>query len=207
MMRISTITALALLLLSACGYEPKFVSQVTRFHNLPQTQGATFTFLPMEQSGIEHDAYAAMVREELEAIGFKFVSQAPAAYGVRFAYRSDAPQTELRSRPVTLGMGFGYGYGASSWRYGGAWDNWPDRELYSTVQYPRLFELQMVDLKTKGQPNVFEGRAISTGRAADFSTISRCLIHSIFVEFPGVSGASREVVLPAASCVKGQHVS
>ncbi len=200
------------LMLIGCSAGDQIESTITRFHQLPlTTQDKSFVFQPTKKqsNSLEFSRYTNMIAEELAHYGMREVSAPPADYGVSFSYGvGDSKMIVEESRPYHLDAGYGFGWGGPRFGWGLGGPIYPP--TYSSermVLYPRTFSLQLHDLKTPGEPTRFEGRAVSMGVSEDFFPVSRCLIHSLFVGFPGEDGERVTVALPANSCINSADAS
>ena len=68
-------------------------------------------------------------------------------------------------------------------------------EVYTFTDFPAFAEIDIAP--AKGRRNVFEGRAETSTRQPGLPGVVPRLIDALFVDFPGVSGETRRVTLPA----------
>lgn len=193
------IVALAAVLMLA-GCASKFRTDVASWHRLPPPSGETFVIEardPRKQGSLEFQQYAGLVAAELQRVGYR-----PAARGaqpnlvVRFDYGLDGAREKVRSygggfyggyfgyhRPYWGGWGGGYGFG---------YDDYPD--VRSVTVYQRRLELEIADAGNPGQ-NLFETRVVSDGRSNRLEQVMPLMVRSLFTDFPGPSGVTREVTI------------
>lgn len=199
-------------------------SNVTRFHD-PNVLEAnkTFAILPLEtQDGsLEFQQYAKIVSEKLQTYGYTETSPKKADYAVFFNYGIDNGSTVISSYPIYGSTGGGttyhsgsvntYGsYGGSYGTYNGTSYTAPTFGVVgsgtsSHTEYTRVLNLDILDAKKSNQSKivkVFEGKVKSTGSSASFSTVSQCLIDSLFKDFPGENGKSESIALSGDTCMK-----
>lgn len=194
----------SILLLSACGGPPQFDARVTRFH-APQlgVKGKSFVLQPSAEQAksLEYEKYAGIVIEELAAFGMHPVT-GNADFGVSFTAQTGKGQTSVVDVSPRYHAGMDYGWGGRGYGVGMGIPLYPQPvQLQRVSIYPHEFSLKLVDLKAKGQPTRFEGKATSEGHDKEFLSISRCLIHALFVGFPGEDGESVTVAIPANQCI------
>lgn len=199
-------------------------SNVTRFHdpNLLETN-KTFAILPLDtqQGSLEFKQYAGQVSEKLKAYGYQETSQKKADYTVFFNYGIDNGTTVISSYPIYGSTGGGTTYHSGSVNtygsYGGSYGTYSGTSYTaptfgvvgsgteSHTEYTRVLNLDILDNKKSNKSTVvkvFEGKVKSTGSSASFSTVSQCLIDSLFKDFPGENGKSESVILASDTCMK-----
>ena len=199
----------ALAVLGACA--TPFQATVTRYHD-PQglARGQSFVVAPVdpERSGsLEFATYAAQVSRNLVAQGFREASGADEADLVaRFAFGFGPPRDRIGTRPAPAWSAWGwYGrpWAGPGWHPSWGWrfydpfwgPGFGPTEVYSFTDFPAFAELDIAP--AKGRRNVFEGRAETNTRQPGVSSVLPRLIDSLFVDFPGVSGETRRVTVPA----------
>ena len=194
------IAALALLMVAGCASQ--FRSDVSSWHRLTPPTGETFTIVaknPMKAGSIEFAAYAGLVSQGLQRIGYR-----PAPRGtqsdliVRMDYGLSDARTAIRSFGGYRGWGpygpygfYGPYYGYGRFGYGGYYGG-PDIRSYPV--YNR--ELDM-EIATRANPgvNIFESRVMSEGRSNRLEEVMPLLVEAMFKDFPGPSGVTREVTI------------
>ncbi|MEN3952177.1 DUF4136 domain-containing protein [Iodidimonas sp. SYSU 1G8] len=190
------IVALAAVLMLA-GCASKFRSDVSSWHRLPAPSGETFVIDakdPRKQGSLEFAQYASLVAAQLERVGYR-----SAARGgqpdliVRLDYGLDGAREKVRSSGGGLYGGY-YGYhrpfwGPYGWGYGG-FDDYPDVRSYTV--YQRKLEMEIADARNPGQ-NLYETRVVSDGRSNRLEEVMPLMVRTLFEEFPGPSGVTREI--------------
>ena len=195
------IAAVALLMVAGCASQ--FRSDVSSWHRLQPPSGETFTIVakdPMKAGSLEFAAYAGLVSQGLQRMGYR-----PAQRGtqsdliVRVDYGLSDARTAIRSYGGYGGWGpyygpysfygpyrgfgrFGYGYGG----YG------PDIRSYPV--YNRELKMEIASAQNPGI-NLFETRVMSEGRSNRLEEVMPLLVESMFKDFPGPSGVTREVTI------------
>ncbi|MGE0665382.1 MAG: DUF4136 domain-containing protein [Sphingomonadales bacterium] len=201
------IVALAAVLMLA-GCASKFRTDVSSWHRLPPPSGETFVIDakdPRKQGSLEFQQYAGLVAAELQRVGYR-----PAARGaapnliVRFDYGLDGAREKVRSYGGGFYGGY-YGYHRPFWGpwggYGYGFDDYPDVRSYTV--YQRRLELEIATAANPNQ-NLYETRVVSDGRSNRLEEVMPLMVRSLFTEFPGPSGVTREISIdmdtpPAAS--------
>lgn len=196
-------TALILIVsaLFLTGCAGSFRSDVSSFHRLQQPSGESIAIVPKDpdkKGSIEFAQYASMVGEELWKLGYKPVSSGKTPdLIVRVDYGIDDTRTAVRSYGYDYGYGgYGYGhfghhghfghYGYPGYGYGGG----PDIRSYPV--YTRRLEMEIAGAKAP-EANLFESKVISEGRSNRLHEVMPLMVQSMFSEFPGPSGVTREV--------------
>lgn len=202
-------------MIALAGCASTFQSEVSRFSSPAVTEArGSFTVAPVDpaRSGsLEFQTYAQYVARELESRGYRqTASDANSDYVVTLDYGIGQGQQVIETRPGFGGFGgfgyggFGYGgfgrlgYGGfgrggfGRFGYGGFYDpfwgpGWGGfgQEIYSYTQYPSRLA---VDIRARGGPVIFEGRALADTRSRDLTRIVPKLVQSLFTDFPGRSG-------------------
>lgn len=194
------------------GCAARVQTNVTSFHELNQPlTGKTFAFLPSkEQEGsLEYRSYAKAVQVELEKRGMKMASFDNANYAVFMTYGIDNGKEIISSYPIvgqtgtigsyTTGTVTGYGNTATvnATTYKAPTYGVVGTGTTSDTVYKRYFNIDIIDMsKSKGNTieKVYEGKATSSGSSGQLSVVMPAIMKSVFDDFPGKSGATREVV-------------
>jgi ABC-type sugar transport system permease subunit len=184
------------LLLSACAVTPPMVrSDVTSFHQWPQTVAdKTFSFAgaaSKDPKSLETQEYERLVADQLARLGY---TRKDAGGALSVSFTPDIQSREVKvSEPVDT-----WGYRSPFWPYRSAWDYppyfWgPFMERTYTMQvYTRTLKLAI----EQGGKRVFEATAVSEGTTKTLPVIMPYLVASVFDGFPGESGKTRRVELP-----------
>lgn len=211
MRRLLTIATAAMSLLLA-GCATTIRSDVTTFHQWPdQLPEKTYVFeAPMPQDDtLELRSYQNLVRGELARLGFQDVSGgASPAMQVSMRFMTTdipvrvyqpvyshfdyywMPRSAFMMRPYR--RGYGYWRGAYSPFYDPFWYGTP--AFYESIQHNYRRELQ-VAIKARDGKRLFDVTVQNLSREMSTPAIMPALVHSAFVEFPGVSGVARRVEL------------
>lgn len=187
--------------LSGCTTAPTVVrSEVTAFHEWPaDLQNATFTFDPTaeQQNNLEYRAYASLIREELQRLGFRAAeNEAAADLAVRFKYGITSRDVRI-VEPMMVDPGFPLfrPYGG---RYGPYYDpfwhsGYGDRYETQYVLYTR--KLHITISRTSTGRNLYDVTVVSEGRKPNLASVMPYMVKSAFAEFPGPSGVPRRIEL------------
>ncbi len=218
------VAALALLLgLAACA--TPFEARVNRFQQLPAPSGQSFAIQPHDPKkagGLEFATYANLVRQHLVASGFQeAVGPGNASLVVDLDYNVTQPRERVES---TIGYGgfggfgyggfgyggFGYGgYGRGRFGYGGygggfggyggyggfGYGGFGYPQVYSETIFNSYVALRIS--RAADNQAVFEGRAETVTRTNDLTRLVPPLVDALFTGFPGNSGETIRVRLPA----------
>lgn len=196
--RTALIAIVSALFLAGCA--GSFRSDVSSFHRLQQPSGESVAIVakdPDKKGSIEFAQYASMVGEELWKIGYRPVSAGKAPdLIVRIDYGIDDTRTAVRSYGYDYGYG-GYGdyghhghfghHGAYGYGYPGG-----RSDIRSYPVYTRRLEMEIAGAKVP-DANLFESKVISEGRSNRLHEVMPLMVQSMFSEFPGPSGVTREV--------------
>jgi hypothetical protein len=186
-------------------------SQVSAFHEMSDGARPTYAFLPFkEQEGsLEHKTYQSLLRQELNAKGFREVPIAQAQVIAFFQYGIDAGREVTYSYPIigqtgtassyTTGTVRSYGGGYAT--YSGTTYNTPSYGVVGTgvgsrTEYGRFLRLDLVDraaLVGGSVKKLYEGRVTSRGSSGQLSAVMPSMIRALFEDFPGKSGTTRTV--------------
>ena len=196
----------ALSLLAACS-TTGFQAQVARFQQMPAPSGESFAIEaadPAKKGGLEFATYAAQVAQQLGALGYQPVAAgAQPSLVVKLDYGVSDPRERVVERAGFISSRFAYGpYGYwPSWRMWGPgyydpfWGPMWDRpEVYSYTVYRSFLDMQ---IKRASGESVFEGRAETDARSNELPRLVPQLVRAMFTNFPGKSGETVRVKLPA----------
>lgn len=213
-MRLNPIIPAALLALSACA--TPFRSEVARFNQLPAPQGQSFVIQAADSKltdSLEFSQYAGLVRQRLEAQGYQPAASAQnATLVVDLSYGVNDGREKIDTRP---GVGFGYGgFGYPRWGWGGwggwGWGGmgWASRGWYDPFwdAAPEVYSytvfnsyLDMTISRAADGIHLFEGRAVAQTRDRNLTRLVPNLVEAMFTNFPGRSGETVQVKIPAPS--------
>lgn len=210
------VIALIFSCLNACA--PSVRTDVTRFNEMPSTQGQTFVIEPSsnEQGSLEYKQYAQLIRQKLEQNGFHFSEKKSGEdYKVKFTFGIDNGSTSTVDMPLygqTGGgtttfqgnsMGSVGGAPYSSTSFGTSYTAPTYGEVgsvpISVTTYTRFLTLGIWDAKSLAQgkgDKVFEANAISKGSSSSLPTVMPLMIDAVFQDFPGKNGETITVTAP-----------
>lgn len=203
--------------LSACA--TGLPTRVTRYSAAAIPAGQSFYVVPAsgDQPTLEFNHFAALVAKQMEARGFKRADASQVAdllikvsYGVDEGTRKYVADPFARSRfydPFYRGTywgrpywsRFGY-YGYRSPYYWG-WDDpfWYGYGLrgpvYEYTVYMSFLDFNIVR-RQDGLP-LFEGHAKARSQTDELGTLIPNLIEAMFTDFPGKSGETVKITIPA----------
>ena len=189
-------------------------TEVSRFEAMPAPQGQSFVVVPGlgQKDGLEFSQYAGLVRQHLSSLGY---SEAPsreaASFVVELDYGVDRGRQRIVSRPDPFADSWGYGFrrpyfsrygyfgrGRSPFYYG-----WNDPFWYGGGFRDRIesyteytSDLEMNIRGKSGEP-LFEGRAQARSTTDELTTLVPNLIEAMFTGFPGRSGETVRITVPA----------
>jgi hypothetical protein len=217
-MRLNPIIPAALLALSACA--TPFRSEVARFNQLPAPQGQSFVIQATDSKladSLEFSQYASLVRQRLQAQGYQpAASVQDATLVVDLDYGVNDGREKIDTRPTT---GFGYGgFGYPRWGWGGwggwGWGGmgWAGRgwydpfwggapEVYSYTVFNSYLDMKIS--RAADGLHLFEGRAVTQTRERNLTRLVPNLVEAMFTNFPGRSGETVQVKIPAPSSRSG----
>ena len=211
--------AVAALGLSACAQSLN--TQVSRYQAMPAPQGQSFIVVPVgamaTTGGLEFQRYAGIVAQQLQARGYQPAADAKgASMVVQLGYDLGEGQVLYRQDPF-YGSRFGYGgYGGFGYspfyyprfgRYRGFgspfYYGWDDPFWYggygggidSWVEYHSEVDLHIRATRT-GQP-LFDGRAQARSATNRLDVLVPNLVEALFTGFPGQSGETIKITVPA----------
>lgn len=200
---------LALLTLGGCA--TGFPAQVSRFNALPAPSGQSFVIEakdPDNRGGLEFSRYADLVRQGLEAEGYRAASSRQnATLIVTLDYGVDDGRERVESRPSPFAGSFGYGgFGRpyySRFGYGGfrrspffwGWnDPWGGgTEVSSYTVYQSYVDMD-IRRASDGQA-VFEGLSQARSRTNQLQVLVPNLVEALFTNFPGNNGETVRITV------------
>lgn len=204
----AALAALALVL-TGCA-SSRFTTDVTPFHELDPNKLSLSTYAfspsPGQQDSLEFRTYAKLVGDQLQAYGMSEVAQEKAAYLISMDYGIDNGKVVTYSYPIYGQTGVS-GASTSGYRVGNSYSSTTTftptfgvvgAGTDSTTVYTRFLEVRIFDRSDSPdrRPKViYEAKANSKGSSSQLSTVMPYMIRSIFADFPGQSGKSRQVTL------------
>lgn len=213
MMRIDKLAAAVLLGVSALGLSAcatGLQTKVSRYQAMPAPQGQSFVVVPQNASdmgGLEFSRYAELVAQRMQAQGYARASSIDqATMVVRLGYGVDQGHTEVVSDPFYGGIGYGGFYGRG-WGYsgfhgrGGYLWGWDDPFWYgggSVRSYTYYVSELDLDIRRKvDNASLFEGKAKARSRTDELARLVPSLVDAMFTGFPGQSGETIKITIPA----------
>jgi hypothetical protein len=203
----------ALLGLSACV--TGLPTQVSRFQAMPAPAGQSFVIRAEDHDkngGLEFSQYAALVRQNLTAIGYREASsERDATFIVMLDYGVDQGRERVVASPDPFGDPWGYrGFGYRPYYghyYGGfgryrspffwGWHDpfWGGYDIESYTLYTSFLDM---DIRRVGDgQSLFEGHAQARSRSNELPRLVPNLVEAMFTGFPGNSGETvRITVMP-----------
>jgi hypothetical protein len=182
------------LLTTACAENTKVA--VTRFNQQPMGfAGRSFSvYADATQSGsLEFQNYAGQVGAALVAHG---LTAAPANGAsdvvVQVHFASKDPHAMVYSEYDP--------YWDWGWHRRGPWSHAPYGAVGSVTMYTQMLEVDILDGATyrQGKPQMlYQGRAFTESQASDINTSFPALVTGLFGNFPGPSGVTETVEVPA----------
>lgn len=209
--------------LAASGCATGLPAKVTRFSAMPVPAGQSFVVVQAngQPAGLEFGRYAGMVARHLQARGYR---QAPSAQAadmvVRLGFDVDEGRVEHPIDPFAPSFygpyGYPYGpyrspywgyrpyysrygyYGARSPFYYG-WENPYAYGAYGGGRYVvYTSELTLNIVRRADNAPLFEGRAKARSHTDEAGVLVPNLIEAMFTGFPGRSGETVKITVPAA---------
>lgn len=192
----------------------KVISNVEVFHNLKTDSNYTYNLLPFkEQEGkVEFETYSEKIKAFLNSKGFNEAPIEKADIVVFMGYGIDDGKEVISSYPIwgQTGVASSRTYGSvntvgNTGYYSGTTYNTPSfgvvgSSTSSETVYKRFLKLEMIDnksyLETQKRKNVFEAKVTSVGSNNSLPLIMPYMMQSLFEDFPGKSGTTREVAIP-----------
>ncbi len=175
------------LLVTACAtyFAPSIRSQISVFHELDAT-GKTYALVPFkeQEDSLEHKTYENIVKQELNAKGFKEAPFKQAETLIFISYGIDAGKQVVTSSTSTAHM-----------RMDGD-DADTDTKYAHFIEYTRFLKLDIVTktvTKEQKPHKIYEAKVISSG-SGQLAAALPTMIKSLFDDFPGKSGSSRTVL-------------
>ena len=211
--------------LSLAGCASHFGAQVTAYHqpelSSPQgLQGLSFRIRPSapQADSLEFHTYAAQVRQQLLAHGMLEAGGPRHDVDVGIDYSVDGGQPVSYRQPE-----YAYVYQGSQLvrrdrvlpdgRLVSYWESRPvygyDLVGYSTYQRV-IFRHELKLRLTRAQPQpgqlarLYEGTAVAESQDGALNNVVPLLIRSLFQDFPGPNGVSRQVQVETDPCVFGR---
>ncbi len=200
------------LLLGGCASTIR--SDVTTFHEWPAAiadKSFAFDEPQAQDNTLEYRSYQGLVRNQLGRLGFREVA-AGSTPNLKVAMRfmtTDVPVRVVEpSYPLHFaGPRFGFGpsfyrpyYGGR--RYWGGWYSpfydpfWSSMPSYTeSIEHFYKRELQVAIKYASDGQRLFDVTVHNTSRTRSTPMMMPALVHSAFLEFPGVSGVARRVEL------------
>ena len=188
------VVSCGILFLVSCA--SRLSNDVVRFHegNLPQGETIVIKALdPEKRNSLEFEHYAAMIREHLQKIGYKPVTEPDSAELVAAVdYAVSAARTETRREAGAYAYyHFHHGYIYDPF-YFGYRNYWPmDTITYTVFDRTLKMNIERVD---DGKV-MFEGRVRSSGRDNEIAEIMPYMITALFNNYPGESGITKVVTI------------
>ncbi|WP_374763084.1 DUF4136 domain-containing protein [Yunchengibacter salinarum] len=184
----------AALVLGACA--KSFESDVATFHNMPAPGGKTIAVQAMDpdkQDSLEYAQYATVVGRKLAQQGFKLVDSTDNADLIAgFDVTLSEGRVHIDDRGYGGGFYGGYGFGGfHGYPYWGIGPGFNRRTESETVYTARL----AMEIREPGGKMVFEGRSEAEVDSRALPELVPLLAESLFREFPGQSGITRQVKL------------
>lgn len=207
--------------LSACA--SGLPTKVTRFSALPIPAGQSFYVVQAngQPMGLEFSRYASMVSQQLQARGYRqSASPQSADMLVRVGFDIDEGRVEYAHDPFAPSYHGAYGpayYGPhrpywgtpyySRYGYYGArapfYYGWDNPYLYGPYGGGRYTvyrsELQLNIVRRADNAPLFEGRAQARSQTDQTGVLVPNLIEAMFTGFPGRSGETIRITVPAAA--------
>ncbi len=190
--------AIALAMTAGACVSPVGPVEVTRFHTpetMTQLDSGTIAVVagPNAQSqSLEFQTYAAAVSRELVALGYTPISGAAnARYRAQVSFDRFVQAPGQKRSPISVGVG------GSTGSYGSGVGLGVGINLGGGPKTMVVSELFVAIKDAGGVQNLWEGRAVSEAREgspnAETALSAGKLARSLFVNFPGESGATVEV--------------
>ena len=199
-------------LLAGCG-TPPLKGAVIRFHALPASP-QSFAIVPdRDQSdSLEFRSYASLIRQALQAQGWREGDVATADVAILFQYSISQGRQVAFNYPIwgQVPTGTSTTTGSIS-TFGNTLNIHATTTqqtttaivgsgLGSRTEFDRALHVLMFSLPTyrttQKIERVYEGEIRSTGSTGDLPTAMPALIRGLFDDFPGASGTTRQVHVP-----------
>ncbi len=197
------VAAASVLLVGLAACASNFRADVSRFQSqLPAPQGQTFAVVaedPALAGGLEFSQYAALVEEQMQALGYTEANPEDATLLVSFDYGVDNGRERISTssyvRDPYWSPWYGYRpyhYRSSMWGYGW-YDPWFDRGVDSYTVYTSGIDLK-IDRAADGE-RLFEGKAQAVSRSNTLQYLVPNLVEAMFTGFPGNSGETVRITV------------
>jgi len=206
------LSVFSLFTLAGCG-TPPLQGSVSRFHVLSASP-QTFVVIPERDQGesLEFRSYASLVRQALQARGWREGTMATADVAVYFQYNISQGRQVAFSYPI-----FGQVPTGTSTTTGTVSTFGNTSNIYATTtrqtttgivgsgagsrtEFDRALRVLMFSLTTyratQKMERVYEGEIRSSGSTGDLPTVMPVLVRGLFDDFPGTSGSTRRVNVP-----------
>ena len=188
----------ALLLLAMSPGCALLTSQVSVSHQLPKDlSGTTYVITPFkEQEGNPHyNAYAEVVKQQLNAQGFLETKLDQVQIVVFFAYGIGKGKGVVSSYPVIGQTGVEACTSTSCLDSSG----WPTYGVVGTrktrqMEYTRVLRLDIVDKQALAEGRIkklYEGKVMSRGFSDQLAEVLPTMVKALFEGFPGQSDSTR----------------
>ena len=206
------VAILSLISLAGCG-TPPLQGSVSRFHVLSASP-QTYVVIPERDQGdsLEFRSYANLVRQALQARGWREGTMATADVAVFFQYSISQGRQVAFSYPIfgQVPTGTSTTTGTVS-TYGNTSNIYATTTRQSTTgvvgsgvgsrtEFDRALRVLMFSLptyrSTQKMERVYEGEIRSSGSTGDLPTVMPVLVRGLFDDFPGTSGSTRRVNVP-----------
>lgn len=213
----NVLIALMFSLLCGCAtLTPGVETKVTAFHVIDQSLlGETFAIVPgsEQESSLEFQAYAKLVKAELEKKGLVEEAFSKAKYAVFMFYGIDSGMQIVSSYPIFGQTGGGNAYTTgivatpngpvtySGTTYTTPTYGYVGDEIVSYTHFTRYLNLDILEIAKSGNGKVhkvYEGKALSTGTSNQLSQVMPAIVRTVFEDFPGRSGVARTSEYPLA---------
>lgn len=222
---IKKVTAAAMIGAAAIGLSgcaTGLPTKVTRFQAMPAPQGQSFYVVPgmgeAQGGGLEFSRYAALVAQQLQAQGYTpAASPQQATMIVQLGYDVDEGKERIVADPFIRSRfrdpfydpywgiwrgrpyysRFGYWGPRSAFYYG--WDDpfwYGGQDIRSYTEYRSELDL---DIRRRADnQSLFEGKAVARSTTDETGVLVPNLIQAMFTNFPGRSGETIRITVPAA---------
>ncbi|HSE84731.1 MAG TPA: DUF4136 domain-containing protein [Candidatus Binatia bacterium] len=176
-------------------------SQVAVMHQLPNDlSGTTYVIIPFKEQerSLQHKAYEEIVRQELNAQGFRETTLNQAQTVVFFAYGIDTGRGVVSSYPIIgqTGASTCSTFDRTPDTHCSAWPTYGvvgTRETRQT-EYTRVLRLDIVDKQALAEGNIkklYEGKVVSSGFSGQLVKVLPKMVKALFEDFPGKSDSTR----------------
>ena len=225
--KLAACALLGLSALGVAGCATGLPTQVSRYQAMPAPQGQSFFIVPADPAdsgGLEFSRFAGQVAQAMQAQGYaQAPSLAAATMVVKLDYGVDEGQQRIERDPFARGYGYdpfysgrydpfwGVYYGRpyySRWGYYGPrspyYYGWGDPFYYGgPYQEVRAYTVytSFLDLDIRRRvdnASLFEGQAKARSATDNLGVLVPNLIEAMFTGFPGHSGETIRITVPAA---------